>query len=40
MAEDASMTVDADAIICPYALVGRYPGKLWFDVAFQMEGRK
>jgi hypothetical protein len=27
MAENAPMTVDANAIICPYAPFGRYPGK-------------
>jgi hypothetical protein len=34
MAEDGSMTVDADAILCPYARFGRYPGKRGFDDAF------
>jgi len=34
MAEGVSMTVDADAIICPYARFGRYPGKRGSDDAF------
>jgi hypothetical protein len=34
MADDASMTVDAGAIKCPYAPFGRYPGKRGFDDAF------
>jgi hypothetical protein len=34
MAEDASMTVDADAIVCPYAPFWTYPGRRGFDDAF------
>ena len=34
MAEEASMAVDADAIICPYAAFWTYPGKRGIGDAF------